>query len=82
MIKIKLSEAIKVDGVLLNEISLREPKVRDVMAISKGGDSDYEKEVRLIANLSEQSVEAIMDISFKDYAKIQKVVRDFLSPAE
>lgn len=82
MIKIKLNEPIKVDGVLLSEISLREPKVKDIMAISKGNGSDYEKEVRLVANLSEQSTESIMEISFKDYAKIQKVIRDFLAPVE
>ena len=82
MIKIKLDEPIKIDGVLLNEISLREPKVRDIIAISKDSSSDYEKEVRLVANLSEQSTEAIMEISYKDYAKVQKVIRDFLSPAE
>jgi hypothetical protein len=35
MEKIELTEPIKVDGVLVHELSLRRPKVRDLLISSK-----------------------------------------------
>jgi hypothetical protein len=80
MEKIKLSEAIKVDGVLLHELSLRRPKVRDLLIASKKETSESEREVNLIANLAEIPTEAIKDLDMRDYLKIQEVLKDFLSP--
>jgi hypothetical protein len=80
MEKIKLSEAIKVDGVLIHEVSLRRPKVRDLLIASKKETSETEREVNLIANLAEVPVEAVKDLDMRDYLKIQEVLKDFLSP--
>ena len=80
MEKIKLSEGIKVDGVLVHELSLRRPKVRDLLIASKKDASESEREVNLIANLVEVSAEAIKDLDMRDYLKIQEILRDFLSP--
>lgn len=82
MKKVKLVDKLKIDGVEVDEISLREPKVKDIIAISKNNISENEREVRLIANLAEISVENVMEMSFKDYSKVQSVIRDFLAPAE
>ena len=80
MEKFKFSKPIMIDGVSVHEISLREPKVRDLIAISKKNLSDLERDVFLLANLSEISTEAIENLEIADYLKIQNWLKDFLSP--
>jgi hypothetical protein len=82
MIKVKLSEPIKIDGVLVHELSLRRPKVRDLLAASKKDISESEREVNLVANLAEIPTDVIHELDMRDYLKIQDVLKDFLSPAE
>jgi hypothetical protein len=79
MKKIKLENPIKIDGVEVNEISLRSPKVRDLIASSKKNIDEAEKEVNLIANLGEISPETVQELDLRDYIKIQEWLRDFLS---
>lgn len=76
---ITLNNPITVDGISASELSMREPKVRDLLAIEriKG---EALKEVALIANLASVSKEAVEDLCIKDYVEIQKVLKDFLSP--
>jgi hypothetical protein len=81
MAQIKLNEPIKVDGVLIHELSLRRPKVRDLLIASGGSPvSESEREVNLIANLAEIPAEAIKDLDMLDYMKIQESLKSFLSP--
>jgi hypothetical protein len=79
MTKIKLSNAIKIDNKEISEITLRRPKVRDRLIVERSNVSDAEKEVQLIANLSELPIDAIEDLDLRDYAKIQKELFVFLS---
>ena len=79
MKKIKLENPIKIDGVEVSEISLRPPKVRDLIASSKKNIDEAEKEVNLIANLGEVSPETVQELDLRDYIKIQEWLRDFLS---
>lgn len=78
MQKIKLENPIKIDGVLVHEISLRRPKVRDLLVASKKDVNESEREVNLIANLAEVPAETIQDLDMRDYLKIQEVLKDFL----
>jgi hypothetical protein len=78
MEKIKLSEPIKIDGILVYDLSLRRPKVRDLLIASKKDVSESEREVNLIANLAEIPAEAIKDLDMGDYLKIQEILKDFL----
>ncbi|MBQ3565449.1 MAG: phage tail assembly protein [Alphaproteobacteria bacterium] len=79
MQKIKLSNPVKIDGVEVHEISLRTPKVRDLIAAGKKNVDEAEKEVNLIANLGEISPETVQELDLRDYIKIQEWLRDFLS---
>ena len=79
MKKIKLENPIKIDGVEVNEISLRSPKGRDLIVSSKKNIDEAEKEVNLIANLGEISPETVQELDLRDYIKIQEWLRDFLS---
>jgi hypothetical protein len=80
MEKITLDEPIKIDGVLIHELSLRRPRVRDLLIASKKETSESEREVNLIANLAEIPAEAVKDLDMRDYLKIQEALKDFLSP--
>ncbi|MFP3015449.1 MAG: phage tail assembly protein [Wolbachia sp.] len=79
MQKIKLTEPIKIDGILVSELTLRRPKVRDRLAVERMSNNDAEKEVALIANLASISKEAVEELDLADYSKIQAALQDFLS---
>jgi hypothetical protein len=76
---ITLTYPITFDGLPIQEIALRRPTVGDHLAVQKMTASDAEKEIRLIANLSELPPEAIYQLDMKDYAALQKVLSGFLS---
>ncbi|WP_265042256.1 phage tail assembly protein [Wolbachia endosymbiont (group B) of Melanostoma mellinum] len=78
---ITLSESITVDSISVSELSMREPKVRDLLAIERI-EGEALKEVALIANLASVPKEVVEDLCIKDYVEIQKVLKDFLSPLE
>ena len=78
MQKIKLDSPVKIDGIEINELSLRKPKVRDLIVASKKNVSESEREVNLIANLAEVSPETIQELDLSDYLKIQDWLKDFL----
>lgn len=79
MQKIKLDNPVKIDGVEINELSLRKPKVRDLIVAGKKNVSESEREVNLIANLAEVSPETIQELDLSDYLKIQDWLKDFLA---
>ncbi|WP_265014729.1 phage tail assembly protein [Wolbachia endosymbiont (group B) of Camptogramma bilineatum] len=79
MQKIKLTEPIKIDGILVSELTLRRPKVRDRLAVERMSNNDAEKEVALIANLASISREAVEELDLADYSKIQGALQGFLS---
>lgn len=63
----------------LATISLRRPKVRDMLASDKTKGSDAEKEIALFANLSELSPDEISSLDMADYKQIQEAYKNFLS---
>ena len=79
MEKIKLESPIMIDGVEAHEISLRRPKVRDLLVHGNKKYSEEEREVRLIASLAEISPESVEELDLRDYVKIQTWLKDFLS---
>ncbi|WP_174516837.1 phage tail assembly protein [Wolbachia endosymbiont of Cardiocondyla obscurior] len=78
---ITLNNPITVDGISVSELSMREPKVRDLLAIERI-EGEALKEVALIANLASVLKEVVEDLCIKDYVEIQKVLKDFLLPLE
>lgn len=76
---ITLNYPVECDGLPIKDIALRRPTVGDHLSVQKMTASDAEKEIRLIANLSELPPEVIYQLDMKDYAAIQKLLGDFLS---
>ena len=79
--KIKLNTPIKVDGVLIHELTLRKPKVKDLIVARRKNTSDIDQEITLIANLAEIPHEAVEDLDLSDYLNLQNWLKNFLFPA-
>jgi hypothetical protein len=77
MTTVKLDNPITVDGTPVSELTFRPVKVRDYLAMERGGSSDFEKEVGLIANLASVTKETILELYFTDYIKIQEELKVF-----
>jgi len=76
---IDLLVPVEVDGKVYETLTMRRPKVADQLLMSKLKGSDDEKEVRLFANLCEESPEVIKALDLADYMRLQETYRGFLS---
>ena len=59
-------------------IKMRKPKVRDMRMVADV-DNDIEKEIKLISNLTNMTVEELDELDLVDYKKLQEALADFLS---
>lgn len=75
--QIKLSHPVVSGGTELRVLTLRRPKVRDVLLAAKIGGSDEEKEVRMFANLCEVAPDVVEELDMADYKKLQDGYRGF-----
>lgn len=78
-VKVELSAPVTIAGVKTSTVSMRAPKVRDMLIMDKNGGSDAEKEIRLIASLTDLTPDAIEEMTLADYGKLQQAYRGFLS---
>jgi len=62
-----------------DKLTMRRPKVRDMLAAEKAKGNDAEKEILLFANLCEVAPADIEALDMADYQQLQKVYKDFLS---
>jgi len=60
------------------EVTMREPKVRD-MRLVNGIENELDREISMLANLCEMSEDEIDDLSGKDFKKLDEALQDFLS---
>ncbi len=77
--KIELDSPVKSAGVEVKALTIREPKVRDMLASETAGKSDAEREVAMFASLCEVEPETVKDLTVKDYRKLQEAYQAFLS---
>lgn len=78
-VKIELQTPVKMAGVDVSELTMRAPKVRDMIAVRKIPGSDVEQEVALFANLCQVTPAAIEELDMRDYKKLQDAYSGFLS---
>ena len=79
---ITLSQPITIANNTYEKLSLRRPKVRDRLAVERLKKTDAEKEITMIANLAEVTVEVIEELDLADYGKIQEVLQSFLEASQ
>jgi hypothetical protein len=77
---IKLEYPITSGAQLVQEITLRRPKVKDTLAAQKVAGSQAEQEIRLVANLAGLTPAEIEELDAADYARVQAVLSRFFSP--
>ncbi len=78
MTTIDLKHPIAVDGLEVRQLTLRRPKVRDMLAADKAGGTDAEKEIRAFANLCEIGPKTVEELDLADYRQAPKAYADFL----
>ena len=80
-IKIKLSRPLDINGASVTELTMREPKVKDMRLARTGTRDEADQEVRLFANLCEITPDNIDDLPVRDYGQLQEAFTTFTSPA-
>lgn len=73
--KITLKTPVKIDGVPVDSLTIREPLVSDMLASKKGKSDPADIEIALFANLCEVAPETIKQLSMRDYNRLQKAFR-------
>ncbi|MEI8293011.1 MAG: phage tail assembly protein [bacterium] len=79
-VEIALDFPIKIEGVECSRLTLRRPKVGDMLAAEEGskGQSEQETEILAFANLCMVTPAEIRDLDLGDYKKLQKAFSGFL----
>lgn len=78
MAEIKLEYPVESNGVTIELLSMRRPKVRDQIAAQKGDKPFPEIEKTLFSNLCEVAPAVIEELDMKDYKKLQNTYSGFL----
>ena len=76
--KLELATPLIVAGKEIKEIVIKEPKVKDLKAVSHIKD-DLEQTITLIANKSGFTIDEVEDFPTHIYMKLQELVKPFLS---
>lgn len=80
---VPLAYPVEAEGVRLERLTLRRPKVRDLLAASKSAGSDEVlRELRLFANLCEVAHDVIESLDMADYSKLQEAYAGFTSGSQ
>ncbi|WP_368900350.1 phage tail assembly protein [Mixta calida] len=78
---ITLYTPLKLDGGgSLDQITMREPLVRDRIAFAKDRGTDEEKEARMLAQLCNLSEQDIWQLTAADYQQLQEKFEVFMLP--
>jgi hypothetical protein len=71
-VTVRLSKPAEVNGIQVDQISLRSPTVRDIRAAQQGaGEDDEQRELNLFASLAEVGVKDLEGLALKDYSRLQ-----------
>ena len=76
---ITLKHPVTVAGTVYQTLTMRRPKVRDMLTSDRAGGSDAEREIRTFANLCEVATEVVEELDLADYQQLQQAYRGFLS---
>ena len=81
-ILIPLWAAMTVDGLAVDSLTMRRPKVRDLVTAQQTATSDVDAELRRYCNLTEQPPEVLLKLDFADYLALDEAFNRFLSSRE
>ena len=69
---------VSIGGKEVTELTIRRPYVRDMVAVGNVK-NDIERDVRLIANLTDHTYDEIAGLSWDAYVQLQEKLGSFLS---
>lgn len=78
-VAVTLKHTVVVDGSTYTSLTLRRPKVRDLLHAAKQGGTAAEQEVLQFASLAGVPPKVIEELDVADYLAVQKQVQAFLS---
>ncbi|WP_461210385.1 phage tail assembly protein [Desulfocurvus sp. DL9XJH121] len=76
---ITLEYPVRHQGHEYGQITMRRPRVGDMLAADKQGGSDMERELAMFASLCEVAPDVLRELDMKDYRKLQVAYTGFLS---
>ena len=76
---IQLDYPIMANGMLIDNITIRRPLVRDLLIAERSPGGEAQKEIILLANLAEISPNDVECMDLSDYHKCLECLADFLS---
>lgn len=74
---ITLKYPVPFEGGELKEISIRRPKVADVVAARKSKKDEAEQEVDMISKLTDIPPDTLLTLDLADYKALQEVLQSF-----
>ncbi|NHZ48586.1 phage tail assembly protein [Nitratidesulfovibrio liaohensis] len=77
---IRLSRPLFVGEATYEQLSMREPYVKDQLAVDEPGQTQGEVEMRLIGRLCDLNTEALRELPVCDYVQLQRALMGFISP--
>ena len=78
-----LRTEVEFEGEIIKQLTLREPKVKDMMTAqtSNTATNDAEIEIQMMSNLTDKPQACIEELSMFDYSALQRVYQSFLIEA-
>lgn len=76
--EVNLTYPIEVAGRVTKTLFVRRPKLRDYEALESIANGELEKDIRLLANLTEISPDEVRELDMIDFHKVNKVIAGFL----
>lgn len=77
-VDIQLTKPIKIDGVDVKTLRMREPTVADQLASQKASGDQAEQELTFIANLCQIAPTDLHQLTLRDYKKVQAAFLGFI----
>ena len=74
---ITIEYPVTASGVQISTLSMRRPKVRDLLLARKGTPDEVAQEIRLFANLCDVEPDAIEALDLYDYGQLQGAYEGF-----
>ncbi|MCX4025038.1 phage tail assembly protein [Endozoicomonas sp. SM1973] len=75
---ITLNYPIERNGEVINEVTLRRPKTKDMKNIEKRGGGEISQSIHMIADLSGLDIKTIEELDAADFQRLNDVVAGFL----
>lgn len=75
---IPLRYGVEADGARIEQLAMRPPLARDSRDAQRGGGTQADVEIRLMANLCSVAPDAIERLNMADYRRVQEAFQDFL----